>query len=105
MNLRKTQQAIDGAISTFEYLIANDKAALNAALHKNQARLEEALQAIEAMRAMQVEKIKAYFAEVEEDLRERSRVRVEELQRACGEELPQAEIPNVILLKDEGTES
>lgn len=101
MNLHKTKQAIDGAISTFEYLIANDKAALEAALSKNDARCEEAIGAIEAMRAMETEKVREYFREVANDLREASRVRTDELQRAMGDQPTVADIPRVTF--DEGT--
>lgn len=97
MNLRKTQQAIDGAISTFEYLIANDKSALAAALQKLDARCEEALKAIDAMRSMEAEKVKAFFAEQAEDMRGASRIRVEELERARGDDEPQAKIPDINL--------
>lgn len=105
MNLKKAQQTIEGAISTFDYLIANEKSALQAALQKNEARAEESMKAIEAMHAMVAERVKEFFRELSDDLQRDSRVLVEELERARGDEPRTATIPDVNLEQDDNPPS
>ena len=97
MTIRQELAAVAGRIESFELLIADEKLRLGAAIAKNGERHAAARSAAELC----VQKIDEHFADVERDLTEASRLRIEEWERMLGETPKPGAVPPFHLNADD----